>query len=399
MSHPVVSTHEQGLRMLTTLSDLVSQETTELGLLQAAAPLLMDFANADHVGFVRAHELSGETFLVAEYPPTPMIGARLPRERSLTATIRRTRSELLIDDVATHPQIGDELRAILLGVGARSMALLPMLDAQGRLFASVGFDYKAPHTLPDKTCMMYLRLAINQLSAVLLRIRLQAQYQRQAEQLQKINAFSRRIAPSIPLADALRLVLDAAQTLEPFDYVALYLLPTGHERLERVALYCAGAMTITPDGVTVDDVGYTPYHQTFMEGQPTFVQDLLADLGWQHPTAVGVRTLAVYPLARQGGPFGVLELGSRDPYAYDSPTLSVFQQFTNEVALLISSVQSYWQAQQETALKLRAAEITSTLQQQTEMEALLQTTLQALTSAFGGQRARIRLGPAQETKG
>lgn len=398
--HLAPTSHEQGLQLLAALNDFISSETSEQSLLEAVSPLLQRFAAADHVGFVLVNELTGETFLVAEYPVTPMLGARLPHDkRSLTAYIRRTRNELLIDDVATSKLITPELRAILQGVGAASIALIPMLDGQRNLFGSVGFDYSVPHTLPDETRLTYLRLAVRQLASAVLRLRLQAQYQRQAEQLQKINAFSHRIAPDIPLTNAVRIVLDAARTLEPFDYVAIYLKQSQQELLQRVGLWKQGELHITPEGVATDRIGYTPHHDSFMNENLVLIQDLMADRAWHYPQAVGIRTLVAYPLMRQGGAFGVLEMGSTQPYAYNPASLGIFQQFTNEAALLISSVLAYWQAQSKVELKVRTAELAARLQQQTEMDALVQATLRALTTTFGGSRARIRLGTAVETKG
>jgi GAF domain-containing protein len=392
--------HEQGLRLLTAINDIIVSQSTELGLLQAITQPLRAFAGADHVGVVRIHEITGETSLVAEHPPTAAIGAQLPNDQnSLTAILRRTRSDLLIDDVANNPLITDALRTLLLSVGAKSMLLIPLIDAQRALFGSVGFDFGAPHALPDATRRAYLSAAVSQIAAAIMRLRLQVQSQRQAEQLQKINAYARRIASDMPLAQALEIVLESARTLEPFDYVALYLKRANEAHLRLSALWRGGTATILPEGLLMKDSGYTPYHQAFMDATPTIIRDLAADSMWSYPQAIGIRTLAAYPLIMQAGPFGVLELGSAQPYAYSQATLDIFQQFANETALLISGVLATLQARRQMAIKVRAAELTTTLQQQTEMSTIIQTTLQALTNGFGAPRARIRLGTPPESKG
>lgn len=392
--------HEQGLRLLTAINDIIVSESTELGLLQAITQPLQAFAGADHVGVVRIHEITGETSLVAEHPPTAAIGAQLPNdETSLTAILRRTRGNLLIDDVATSPLITDTLRTLLLGVGAKSMLLVPLVDAQRALFGSVGFDFGAPHALPDATRRAYLNAAVAQIAAAIMRLRLQVQSQRQAEQLQKINAYARRIAPDMTLAQALEIVLESARTLEPFDYVAVYFKRPREAGQRRFALWHNNTSTITPDGLPIEDKGNLPHHEAFMDGTPVIIPDLASDPMWHYPQATGVRTLAAYPLIMQEGPFGVLELGSAQPYAYSQATLDIFQQFANETALLISGVLAYWQAQAQMAVKVRAAELTATIQQQTEMSTIIHTMLQALTTAFDAQRARIRLGTPSESKG
>lgn len=393
-------THEQGLRLLTVVNDLIIGASTEMELLEAVTQPLHQFAQAAHVGIVRMHETTGETALVAEYPPTPMLGTRLPNDQtSLTAILRRTRGDLAIDDVATSPLITDNLREILLSVGAKSMLLIPLVDAQRTLIGSVGFDFYHPRALPDATRQAYLRVAITQVAAAVLRLRLQVQSQRQAEQLQKINAYARRITPDMPLDQALQIVLDSARALEPFDYVALYLRRGDQANLRQAALWRDGAAKITLEGQPTQDTGDTPYHEAFMDGTPIIIRNLAADTMWNYPQAAGIRTLAAYPLIMQEGPFGVLELGSAQPHAYAQATLDIFQQFTNETALLISNVLAYWQAQAQMAVKVRAAELSATIQQQTEMSTIIHTTLQALTTAFGAPRARIRLGSTTETKG
>jgi GAF domain-containing protein len=392
--------HEQGLRLLTAINDIIVSESTELGLLQAVTQPLQKFAGADHVGVVRINEITGETALVAEHPSTPALGTQLPNDNhSLTAILRRTRGELLIDDVATDPRITADLRAILLNVGAQSMALLPLLDAKRALLGSIGLDYNAPRALPEATRLTYLQVAVAQVAAAVVRLRFQVQSQRYAEQLQKINAYARRIPSDTPLAQALEIVLESARTLEPFDYIALYLRRADEPNLRRAALWRSGRAIITPDGVPMDAATYPPYHQAFMDGGPSLIPDLAANSIWNYPQAAGIRTLAVYPLIMQEGPFGVLELGSAQPYAYAPAAFDIFQQFANETALLLSGVLTYLQAQAQMAVKLRAAELTATIQQQTEMSTIIQTTLQALTTAFGAPRARIRLGTSPETKG
>lgn len=397
---PASPVHEQGLRLLNAINEIIVSESTELGLLQAITQPLHQFAGAAHVGIVRIHEITGETFLIAEHPLTPTLGTQLPNDKtSLTAILRRTRGDLAIDDVTTSPLITDELRAILLGVGAKSMLLIPLVDAQRALFGSVGFDFYHPHALPDATRQAYLRAVIAQVAAAVMRLRLQVQSQRQAEQLQKINAYARRIAPDMPLAQALQIVVESARTLEPFDYIALYFKRPGEAHLRCFALWRDDTATIIADGLLMEDTGNRPYHEAFMDGTPIIIRDLASDPMWNYPQAAGIRTLAAYPLIMQEGPFGVLELGSAQPFAYSQATLDIFQQFTNETALLISGVLAYWQAQAKMAVKVRAAELAATIQQQTEMSTIIHTTLQALTTAFGAQRARIRLGTSPETKG
>ncbi|MFQ3645861.1 MAG: GAF domain-containing protein [Anaerolineae bacterium] len=397
---PASTVHEQGLRLLAVINEIIVSEATELGLLQAIAQPLQAFSSADHVGVVRIHEITGETFFIAEHPPTPMIGTQLPNdETSLTAILRRTRSELAIDDVATSPLITNDLRVMLLGVGAKSMLLLPLVDAQRALFGSIGFDFGAPHALPDATRRHYLRVAVMQIAVAATRLRLQVQSQRQAEQLQKINAYARRIAPDMELTQALKVVLESAQTLEPFDYIALYLKRANEAHLRLSALWRGGTATILSEGLPMTDSGYTPYHQAFMDAAPTLIRDLAADSMWSYPQAIGIRTLAAYPLIMQAEPFGVLELGSAQPYAYSQATLDIFQQFANETALLISGVLATLQARSRLSVKVQASELTSTLQQQTEMSTMIQTTLKTLASAFSASRARIRLGTPPESKG
>ncbi len=393
------SVHEQGLKLLTILNEVIISESTELGLLNGIAQPLQTFANADHVGIVRIHEVSGAATLIAEYPPTPMLGTELPNDSTNPTTIlRRTRGDLLIDDVTTSPLISDDLRQILLQVGVRSMLLLPLIGAQNNLLGSIGFDFGALRALPDAVRQAYLRVAIAQVASAVMRLRLQAQGQRHAEQLQKINDYARRIPADTELAQALQIVLDSARALEPFDYVALYLRRGDQAHLQQAALWRDGAATITPEGRRIEDSGSTPYHEAFLDVAPIIVHDLASNTAWNYPQAAGIRSLVAYPLITQAEPFGVLELGSVQPYAYAPAIFNIFQQFANETALLLSNVLAYRRAQRQLSVKARAAELTTTIQQQTEMNAIIKTMLQALTTAFGASRARIRLGVTFDEK-
>jgi GAF domain-containing protein len=390
--------HQRGLDLLAVVNKLSHSAATELELLQAAAQPLQRFAQADHVGIARIHEVAVEMSLIAEHPVTPLLGVRLPSDdTSFLALMRRTRAELIVEDVAGSPLINEEQRALLQQIGTYSLILLPLLNEQGELFASIGFDYLAPGKLPDDVRMQYLRLAAEQIAANALLLRLKAQNERYTQQLRKINEFAQRIAPDTPLERALKDVIDAALTLEPFDYVAVYLRRPGMQYLQRFALWQGGITTVTPEGLPLSEDRYTPYQEAFMNAASVLVQDLAASTLWHYPEAEGVRTLAAYPLITQGGAFGVLELGSAQPYAYPALTFDILQQFSSETALLISGVLAYLQAQNEITVKAQASELTAMIQQQTEMTAVIQTTLKSLTTAFGARRARIRLGaPAQD---
>ncbi len=404
MSEPSVDqslkAHRQGLALLKALNELMRGTSTDLELFQAVAQPLQRFAQADHVGIARIHEVAVEMSLIAEHPVTPLLGVKLPSDdTSLLVLMRRTRAELIVEDVAGSPLINEEQRALLQQIGTHSLILLPLLNERGELFASIGFDYLTPGTLPDDVRMQYLRLAAEQIAVNALRLRLKAQNERYTQQLQKINEFARRIAPDTPLEQALKDVIDAALTLEPFDYATLYLRRPGMQHLQRFALWQGGITTVTPGGLPLSEDRYAPYQEAFMNAAPVLVQDLAVGTLWHYPEAANVRTLAAYPLVTQGGAFGVLELGSAQPYAYPSLTFDILQQFSSEVALLISGVLAYQQAQNEMTVKARASELTSTLQQQTEVDAVVRTTLKSLTTAFGARRARIRLGAPTQDRG
>lgn len=383
----------RGLRLLSQISDITNRATDEATMLSLAAQALHDYVQVDHIGVVTIHESSGETRLVAEYPVTAMIGAVLPNdENSLTAILRRTRHEVVIQDIENSDQITPELRDILLSVGSRSMFLQPLHNAEGDLIGSIGFDINRPFAIPDAIRMEFARTVAAQLALTLQKMRLYDNSQRQVAQIQKINRFNLSVQVSQDVSTVLLGLVALARSLVPFDYVALHLYNREVGALGVATLYDNGELTIPS--------AFTPSYpdqnlllqQTYLDNTVSIVRDLETETLWTHPKRGSIRTLSVYPLVAQRHTFGALELGSKRPYAYTVGEFTIFQQLANQTAATLSNAMTFQQTTQQAQRKLRTTELATLMQQQTDLGSMMRVTVEALGQMLGARRASIRLG-------
>jgi GAF domain-containing protein len=362
-------------------------------MLNLAAKALHEYVGVDHVGIVTINATSGETRLVAEYPVTNMLRALLPNdENSLTAMLQKSRREIVIQDIAHSEQITPELREILLSVGSRAMFLQPLLDAEGALLGSIGFDISQPYGMPDGTRMEFARTVAAQLALTMQKMRLYENTQRQAAQIQKINRFTLSLQVSQDLPTVLMGLVALARSLDPFDYVGLHLYDSQLGALSVAARYDNGALEIPQGFVTSDPDNNTPLQVTFTESNASLIGDLESDGLWTHPKKGVIRTLAVYPLVNQRRNIGAMEIGNKKPYAYTAGEFAVFQQLANQTATTLANALAFKQSSEQTQRKLRTTELATLMQQQNDISAMMRVTVESLAQMLGARRVSIRLG-------
>jgi GAF domain-containing protein len=380
------------VEMLNQITDVANHAQDETEMLQLSAELIQRFAQVDHVGIVILHEVSDLPVLVAEYPITAALGTTLPDdERSLSSIMKRTRTEVPVPDVATSPLIQDDLRQVLLSVGARSMFLLPMLDLEGRMIGSIGLDINRPNAAPEGVRLELVRTITKQLSLNYQKLRLYRAGQRQAEQLRQINVFGQSVQANQTMAEIVNLALQTLRQLGTFDYTAIHVYSPETATLNTVSRWWKGeAMHYdVPQPMNVD--ANSPVQQAWMDRTPVTIYRLGTQSMYLHPLRGEIESLLAFPLMSTGQSVGVLELGSQQPFFFSRNEQAIYRQMANQLAAVLDNANAFSRAQHQAQAKALASEISTRLQQQVDLDTMLAVAADEVGRVLGARRVRIKL--------
>jgi len=106
------------------------------------------------------------------------------------------------------------------------------------------------------------------------------------------------------------------------------------------------------------------------------------------------RSVMTVPLFARGVIVAVLEISSRQAYAFADTDAVVFRQLATQLSIALENAQAYTQSQRIAKSKALVNEISSKMQQQQKFEDVLNVTIEELGRALGARKGRIRLGKA-----
>jgi GAF domain-containing protein len=96
-------------------------------------------------------------------------------------------------------------------------------------------------------------------------------------------------------------------------------------------------------------------------------------------------------LQSHGRTLGVVSVSSSQTYAYGETDFAVFRQMTDQLTVAIENAEAYTQSQRQARNEALVNEIATRLQRQTDIQTMLDITMNELGKALGARRARIRL--------
>jgi GAF domain-containing protein len=215
---------------------------------------------------------------------------------------------------------------------------------------------------------------------------------RQAEQMQRTVTFGQAIQASLEPATIYETLLRESANLIDFD--DLHIMIFDHEKgeLQIVARNDGVQMsTLLESDLAVGTEGTTAGHvwenQTLLH-----LTDLMQETELQHPYRKDIHALMAAPFRSRGMMRGVIEVGSTIQNTYSDTDVAVFQHMVSQLAVALENAEAYAQSQQLAKNKALAGEISSQLQQQTDINSILNIAVSELGTVLGARRGRIRLG-------
>jgi len=214
-----------------------------------------------------------------------------------------------------------------------------------------------------------------------------AQAQQEAEQrlqeMQALQSFSQALAATLDLAEIIEIFCHRSQQQTDFGYLLVVLVQNGTERVELVH-----GVGLTTEELSMAQTGLSQIHawrRVFHNGQTEHG----AGLGLNENEGMAVIT----PIGVGKRPLGLVVAGYRSHETQIQPEqIKLLRTFIDQATLAIDNAGRYAASQRVARREALLKEITTKVRASTEVETILQTTVQEVSRAIGQGRAFIQLG-------
>jgi len=382
------------MALLNTLVQSINHEQDELRILQATANTLLEATQVDHVGIVLIQDSQGS--VASEAPNQGMAGLEIETGAgSVGELLRKRRKSLIVENVDTDKTLPEKTRAWLSEIGTKSVVILPMFDLNERLLGTVELDYYTPQASISPAVVDIAQTIVSQVISNIHRVRLLAQSQQQAKQLQHITDFGQKLRAYLGIEEIAKTALSASQDLLDLDYAAIMIYDRQTDSLRCIGEIHNGETWVEVPGQFVNSEEDMIASQAWTKRKMMYVDDVHADWEWKHPKEHSLQTVIAQPLSSAGVMLGVMEIGHRSASAYNTVDVTTFQQMSNQLAIALSNAEAYSQSQKLARNKSLANDIITRIQQQPDVKSILEVTVNELGQALRAKRGRIRLGSAK----
>ncbi|MCS6836897.1 MAG: GAF domain-containing protein [Anaerolineae bacterium] len=306
------------------------------------------------------------------------------------------RGQVFITDIDSDPLL-ISARLWLKQLKIRSMYHAALRSAQG-VYGFINWnDTRGIIALTELETLAYSAL-VEQAAAVIEsrrianeRLALLEESRRQTNRLQAITAFSQSVQVTQNIEEILSAALDVISQLLNFDHAEIFGYDRTSRRLRLVAQQSFGKREVfSGAGLAINLEDDSSIQRVWASRRILKVDDLETWQGF-HPMYGKLLSIVTMPVVVSGRYLGVVELGSAKRCAFSDDDVSALLQMANQLAVAISNADAYRQSQMTAATKTLINDISSRIQQQTDVEAILATAARELGQVLGARRVRLRL--------
>jgi GAF domain-containing protein len=111
-----------------------------------------------------------------------------------------------------------------------------------------------------------------------------------------------------------------------------------------------------------------------------------------HPQRSSLNSVIDLVIQGRSGLLGVLEVGSQQTAAFTDTEITILIQIASQLGVALANVATYLLSSRRATMKALTNDISGRIQHQTDMEGLMQVTVEELSKALNAGKARIRLG-------
>ncbi len=327
-------------------------------------------------------------YLMAEHPakintrPTQPLSALALADyvrANPTPTLLRTR-DAIAQVLAEH---FDQLKALPV-----TALLVAPLRAQNETVGVLLLATDNAETTFTQTEVYIAEAIATQIALSLRNTELFKSIQHRANQLEQTTAFGRLVTSTFKETEILQHVAEIVPKLLDCHYVSVVLYLEGQNQMRVFDL----KQHISPNAVMVS-AGGSSIEEIVRSQSPLLIADVQRSNYTDHKRIAqqNLSAMITVPLIASKQPLGTLSIANRKPDVYTPTDLTLLQQIGTQVAIALENAYLFQSTQQRAAYEEALSEITSRLQQQTDLRVMLEQTMHDLGNILGANRARVQL--------
>jgi GAF domain-containing protein len=348
--------------------------------------------NADHGGAMIFDPALEYGTVVSEYPSHGTVGIRLEMRGNalFEALLEDVSQPFIVPDVEIDPRVTPETREVFRSTGIKSLMMVP-ITLEGKLIASIGLDL---FTRERQFTLEMVELAQTmgaQLAVSLQNIRLLNDAQRRADQLQRIATFSQAVQVTLEKQALLNTMLSESHQMIALDRMSLALFDPVRQELRIVAQYEDEKIDIDLESGAVLPLSGTLVGDAWEKQQPIYIDNVDDSQQLRRGQLTTMRSLVIAPIRSRGQTLGTIQIGSYRPYAYSETDIALLQQMITQFTVALENAEAYAQSQRAAKNQALVNDITAHLQRSSDVQRMMEVTLEELSRALGARRARARL--------
>lgn len=317
-----------------------------------------------------------------------------PVGEGLTSILIRTREPLLLVEDTERRAIA--MGAKISGRPARSWLGVPLLARGEAIGALIVQDLHNEHSFDDDDLRFLVSVA-NQISGPIHNARLISESKQTALQFATAAEIARDISTSLDLDELLQKAVELIRLRFDFYHAAVFLkdLP-GEFVIIREATGDAG-IQMKRSGYKLSVGSKSVVGFVAGKGEPMIVNDATRDaMYYAHPLLPETRAQAAIPLRVGDRIVGVLDVQSRQPYAFAEDNLRTLQILADQLAIAVVNTELFAETQEHLAQHRLLHHITTTAASGTTLDEALQSAVNGLQVTLGGDRVSILLADREK---
>jgi len=317
-----------------------------------------------------------------------------PLGEGLTSILIRTREPLMLVDDTEKRAIA--MGAKITGKAAMSWLGVPLLARGEAIGAIIVQDLEHEHSFNDDDLRFMVAVA-NQISGAIHNVHLISESQQTALQFETAAEIARDISSSLELDELLQKAVELIRSRFDFYHAAIFLkdLP-GEFIVIREATGEAGAqMKRSGHKLSVGSKSVVGFVSG--KGEPLIVNDTARDATYYpNPLLPETRAEAALPLRVGDRIVGVLDVQSKQAYAFAEDNLRTLQILADQLAIAVVNTELFAETQEHLAQHRLLHHITTTAASGTTLDEALQSAVNGLQVTLGGDRVSILLADREK---
>jgi GAF domain-containing protein len=317
-----------------------------------------------------------------------------PLGEGLTSILIRTREPLMLVEDTEKRAIA--MGAKIAGKPAMSWLGVPLLARGEAIGAIIIQDLEHEHSF-DEADLRFMVSVANQVSGAIHNVRLINESKQAALQFETAAEIARDISSSLDLDELLQKAVELIRSRFDFYHAAIFLkdLP-GEFVVIREATGDAGAqMKRSGHKLSIGSksvVGFVAGN-----GEPLIVNDTARDATYYaNPLLPETRSEAALPLKVGDRIVGVLDVQSKQAYAFAEENLRTLQILADQLAIAVVNTELFAETQEHLAQHRLLHHITTTAASGTTLDEALQSAVNGLQVTLGGDRVSILLADREK---